>query len=361
MTSVTNQTTISVKASVASLKFDPVGRFKLNDSTSLDHLVAMQHNSGLKAVTDGDPGDDALGFFACFEGLELTEIDSGHIYQEYPAMTRVLRMTGPIRWDSTHPVIGRFAALRDACTRYGAIAKLTVPAPSTLLAILYANGEWAHYYIDIDAAADDIAAVYRQMLRQLYEMGCRFIQFDDTSLGKLTYDNGVKTLLQGGLDIERYMDQVTALVNDSVADLPHDMSVAVYIDRNYDKMEIPQQADYSIIAPKLFGGMRVDAFYMDMNVDAANDFTFLRHLPEGKRVMLGLVPPLGTFEERSGFVAENLEEASEIVSLDRLGVTSSFSSRMESMPFEEIRWSHVTDMVKCVDGINYPAVGREVR
>src|SRR5437763_16913498 len=73
-----------------------------------------------------------------------------------------------------------FAFLRD--TVQAAPPKLTIPSPSM---VHYRGGEASidpSVYPDLDAFGADLTAAYREQVRRLGELGCTYLQFDDTSL-----------------------------------------------------------------------------------------------------------------------------------------------------------------------------------
>ena len=83
-----------------------------------------------------------------------------------------------------HTIFGDdFAFLRDSVTT--AVPKLTIPSPSM---VHYRGGRAAideTVYPDLDAFWADLTAAYREEVRRLGELGCRYLQLDDTSLAYL--------------------------------------------------------------------------------------------------------------------------------------------------------------------------------
>lgn len=58
--------------------------------------------------------------------------------------------------------------------------KVAIPSPTM---VHFRGGRAAidiESYPDLDVFFEDLAEVYRQEIKALYEAGCRFIQFDDT-------------------------------------------------------------------------------------------------------------------------------------------------------------------------------------
>ena len=66
------------------------------------------------------------------------------------------------------------------------MARQTIPAPAQLYAELFRekNGEnTTKYYPEDEKLIQDIAAAYRTVITDLYNAGCRNIQFDDCTWG----------------------------------------------------------------------------------------------------------------------------------------------------------------------------------
>src|SRR4029079_6000513 len=76
-----------------------------------------------------------------------------------------------------------FRFLQETVTT--ATPKLTIPSPSI---VHYRGGRAAideSVYPDVEAFWADLVAAYREEVRRLGELGCTYLQFDDTSLAYL--------------------------------------------------------------------------------------------------------------------------------------------------------------------------------
>ena len=74
-------------------------------------------------------------------------------------------------------------------------AKALLPSPMTLLAELIRPENrlnTGRYYPDIEVLSHDIAQTYQKVIREFYNMGCRFLQFSDYTWN-----------LTGGCDIQQ--------------------------------------------------------------------------------------------------------------------------------------------------------------
>ena len=86
------------------------------------------------------------------------------------------------------------------------VAKYTIPAPAQTFQqfIVPNNIEGTRkFYADNEALIQDIAAAYRDIIRQFYDAGCRNLQLDDCTWGAVVGDAAKHRVYQSlGIDIE---------------------------------------------------------------------------------------------------------------------------------------------------------------
>ena len=158
------------------------------EDAAIADLVEKEKQAGLKAVTDGE-FRRAMWHLDFLEGLQNVE----HVDAE----TWSVEFKGPkpkgaqlVFRDKIafgdHPFLAHFAKLRDIAGDYP--VKLTIPAPSMLHLIPCVRGKATYRpierYADESVLFNDIVEVYRDAVRAFYDLGCRYLQFDDTSWGE---------------------------------------------------------------------------------------------------------------------------------------------------------------------------------
>lgn len=276
------------KCDFSSIHCDTIGSFIFPADTagedSLRRLINAQKAAGLEIVTDGESGRRFRDkdFFWGLDGIERAVISEGRVYQPYDSMTELTRLTGRISYNENHPVFDRYRSASEAAGKDTPV-KQTMPAPAQLLTELTADDtSWNRHYESIGNLIDDIAEAYRLTIRKLYDLGCRFIQFDDCSWEKLCDDRSLNTLIRGGKDVASTMENLLKANNSALDGRPEDLYVAGHICRSHHAGWRPT-GDYRFVAPVLFARENVDAFYLEFNIDGKNDFSPLRHIPEGKR------------------------------------------------------------------------------
>ena len=94
-----------------------------------------------------------------------------------------MRVDGKLGVSET--IFGDAFEFLKTCASDGQTPKLTIPSPSM---VHYRGGRAAidpTLYPDLDAFWADLAGAYREEVRRLGELGCTYLQFDDTSLAYL--------------------------------------------------------------------------------------------------------------------------------------------------------------------------------
>jgi 5-methyltetrahydropteroyltriglutamate--homocysteine methyltransferase len=151
-------------------------------------VVRMQEDVGLRSATDGALRRASwhMDFIYRLGGISPADQtlrvefhnDSGELPFETPALSIHGRVTLP------ETIFGDdFLALREMTT--AATPKLTIPSPSM---VHYRGGPAAidgSVYPDVDEFWDDLSAAYAAEVASLGDLGCTYLQFDDTSLAYL--------------------------------------------------------------------------------------------------------------------------------------------------------------------------------
>lgn len=159
----------------------------VEDKAILD-LVAKQKKAGIKAITDGEfrRATWHLDFMWGFNGVEHKKTENGVAFHGEQALIDDTWLSGEISVDS-HPFVEHYKfvkALEDENT----VAKQTIPAPAQFFQqfIIPANIETTRkFYSTDEELINDIANGYKKVIKDLYDAGCRNIQFDDCTWGVL--------------------------------------------------------------------------------------------------------------------------------------------------------------------------------
>jgi 5-methyltetrahydropteroyltriglutamate--homocysteine methyltransferase len=184
----------------------------------------------------------------------------------------------------------------------------------------------------------------------LYALGCRNIQLDDCTWGMLCDEKFWKTMAGAGYDPDALKEVYLQLNNEAVRDLPADLAVTTHVCRGNYHSTWATSGGYEPVADALFAREAVDAFYLEFDTDRAGDFAPLRFVPEGKKVVLGLVTSKsGELEDREALCAR-IREAAKTVPLENLYLSPQcgFASTEEgNILTEEAQWAKI-DLIRDV-------------
>ena len=100
------------------------------------------------------------------------------------------------------------------------VPKLTIPSPSM---VHYRGGKAAidtDVYPELDAFWADLAAAYREQVRRLGELGCTYLQFDDTSLAYMNDPHQREYIASIGGDPESQHLEYIRHINEALARPP---------------------------------------------------------------------------------------------------------------------------------------------
>ena len=297
-------------------------------------VVRMQEDAGLQSATDGEfrRASWHMDFIYQLDGITK---EAGHISVKFhnpegdieftPAALHVNGRLGVSR-----TIFGDdFGFLQQTAT--STVPKLTIPSPSM---VHYRGGKAAidpGLYPDLDSFWADLTKAYAEQVRRLGEMGCTYLQFDDTSLAYLNDPHQREYVASIGGDAERQHVEYIHHINEALAGRPAGMSVTTHMCRGNFRSSWAAEGGYDFVAEALFNELQVDGFFMEWDDERSGGFAPLRFVPKGKQVVLGLVTTKrGELEDKDA-IKRRIEEASQYVDVDQLCLSPQcgFSSTVE--------------------------------
>lgn len=311
--------------------------FTAIEDDAVRRLIDSQIECGLTTVTTGELRRRYWDkdFFFHLGGITKEYVDSGRIYQDMDSFTDVPRFTGRISYNPEHPGFTSFKFLRDY-TAGRALPRQTLPSPTELyIDILLMSGfSPARIYCAPESLAGDIAGAYNKTLAHLYELGCRRVQLDDSVFGRLCDPEMTRTLLQGGVDLQVLYTTLIGLVNDSIAGLPADMKVSIYISGGPNVVpEWRTDETPDNIIPAALRGLKVDKFYLPFDASATETLRILQYVPSDREVALGLLNAHTPFPDDKARIELAVRTAEEYIPASRLSLSPQSGFKLSS--FEE--------------------------
>jgi 5-methyltetrahydropteroyltriglutamate--homocysteine methyltransferase len=168
-------------------------------------------------------------------------------------------------------------------------------------------------------------------VRRLGELGCTYLQFDDTSLAYLNDPHQRDYVASIGGDPDRQHVEYIHHINEALAGRPDGMAVTTHMCRGNFRSSWAAEGGYDFVAEALFSELEVDGFFMEWDDERSGGFEPLRFVPKGKVVVLGLVTTKHGELERKDDLKRRVEEASAFVDVDQLCLSPQcgFSSTVE--------------------------------
>jgi 5-methyltetrahydropteroyltriglutamate--homocysteine methyltransferase len=222
-----------------------------------------------------------------------------------------------------------FRFLKETVTT--ATPKLTIPSPSL---VHYRGGRAAideGVYPDLDGFWEDLAAAYADEMRALGDLGCEYLQLDDTSLAYLNDPQQREHIASLGGDAEHQHETYIRTINRALEGRPEGMTVTTHMCRGNFRSSWAAEGGYDFVAEALFGDLDVDGFFLEYDDARSGTFEPLRFVPKGKMVVLGLVTTKRGDLESKDDLKRRIEEASRYVPIEQLCLSPQcgFSSTAE--------------------------------
>ena len=337
---------------------DPETVKHLEDKAVSD-IVRRQLSLGLYMVTSGEIRRKHwdMDFWFGLDGISKARFDSVRIYRNVESCSDLLRIIGPIGFNPNHPFFDDLRFLKGEVSDH-AVCMQCLPSPADLyLAVLHIReANITDIYPDHMALKKDIATTYNKMLHEFYRLGCRSVQFDDTACGRLCQDNFTKRLLQGGVDLIALHDDFITLINDSVKGLPADMETSLYLSGGdtivpeWEHIEYPDN-----IMPKVLKEVKVDKFFLPMALDNDYQLEILRHVPDGKKVVLGVVDAHSPYPEDRSMISNMASMSLRYISPDNLSLSPRTGFKLTShqdrgLTYED-QWNKLSELQEISDTI----------
>jgi 5-methyltetrahydropteroyltriglutamate--homocysteine methyltransferase len=306
------------------------------EDAAIRDAVAMQHDVGLQAATDGEfrRATWHMDFIYQLGGIEQAPGDLKVQFRNESGTVEwtpaALHITSKVHLD--HTIFGEaFEFVRDT-VEGDQTPKLTIPSPNM---VHYRGGRAAvdeGVYPDMEEFWEDLGAAYADELRALGSLGCTYLQFDDTSLAYLNDPRQREQIKQRGTgDVEHLHEQYVRNINRALEGRPDGMAVTTHLCRGNFRSSWAAEGGYDFVAEALFGGLGVDGFFLEYDDARSGGFEPLRFVPKGKYVVLGLVTTKRGELESKDLLKRRIEEAAQYVPIEQLCLSPQcgFSSTVE--------------------------------
>ena len=299
-------------------------QLKTVEDVAIRDLVTKQKASGLKVVTDGEFRRSYwhLDFMWGLDGIERRTSREGYRFHDEETTADTAVVVEPISGEN-HPFVEHFKFVQ-ALAGNDHVARQTIPAPIQTFSEVTldrCDGQQESLrsvYPTDEALFDAVAAAYRTVIADLYAAGCRNIQFDDCTWGIYCDTDFVAKTGMSPVDIQKVSELGVALNNAAIEGAPADLVINTHVCRGNYHSTYAFEGGYDPIAPYLFANENVQAFYLEFDTPRAGGFEPLRHVADGKKVVLGLVTSKQPGLEDEDALVARINEAAQYVPLENL-------------------------------------------
>ncbi|NQV55797.1 MAG: 5-methyltetrahydropteroyltriglutamate--homocysteine S-methyltransferase [Rhodospirillales bacterium] len=201
------------------------------------------------------------------------------------------------------------------------LPKVTMASPPVLHFFLGDQSFDKGAYPDRAQYFADLASIFRDEIAELAAAGCEYVQLDDTALPCNCDDAARAAIKDRGEDADELTDAYIALINGAISERPDNMTIGLHMCRGNLKGMWMGEGGYEPIADKLFNQLNVDTFFLEYDTERAGDFAPLRHLPEAKLAVLGLISSKTPVLEEKDAIKRRLDEAAKFAPLERLALS----------------------------------------
>jgi 5-methyltetrahydropteroyltriglutamate--homocysteine methyltransferase len=289
-------------------------------------VVKMQERIGLYGITDGEFRRTLwhADFLSKIEGVVVKEGVAPNAGRDFQGSNEVQRSptrfetVGKLRRGATGLEIENFKFLKSIVQQ---TAKLSIPSPSLLH---FRGGRSAvdrQAYPDMADFFADLARAYREEIAGLAEVGCTYLQIDDTNLAYLCDPKMRDSARKIGENPDRLPMLYAQLINECITDRPATMTVCTHLCRGNFASAWVAEGGYDPVAEVLFNELKVDGYFLEFDSPRAGNFAPLRYLPPGKRLNLGLVTTKSGELEKADDLKRRIDQASKVVPLEQLGIS----------------------------------------
>ncbi len=317
--------------------------------------IALQEEAGLKSITDGEfrRGSWFAGFIDAVEGVGVK-----------PALFTFKMDDGKTADYQTAWIEGKLRRRRGITTGELAFVqkntkgspKVTMPAPSLVHFFRGDQSVNRDAYPDLEDFWTDLIRIYREEVAELAAMGLEFLQLDEVAAAMLC-DPKMRAQAQAfGLDPDALLERYIWGINEIAAAAPASMQIGVHVCRGNYKGHWMAEGGYELVAEKFFRQTKANVFFLEYDSARAGGFDPLRHVPQDKCVVLGLITSKKPDLEDPALLKARLAEASKFIDRERLGLSPQcgFASSVGGNPLtiddERAKLKLVADVARDVWG-----------
>jgi 5-methyltetrahydropteroyltriglutamate--homocysteine methyltransferase len=311
---------------------------------AIREVIQKQQAHGMPVITDGEfrRHNFQESFSQCVTGFDLPKNIS--LYYENRDLNPNPLERAEQNFDEAGPAI---------VTRRGAVERLKlvrnlpleehryaqsvakVPAKVTLLGPdrIAQRFRWEaslNVYKGLDDFVDDLIKIERQIISDLIQAGCKYIQIDAPGYTAYVDRISLDRMRSRGEDPERNFQRSIDADNAIIEGFPG-VTFGIHICRGNARTIDPKtgklvpqwhrEGSYDAIAEKLFNTLKHQRILLEYDSERAGSFEPLRLVPKNKTVVLGLVSTKNSEMETVDGLMRRIDAASKFLPVDQMALS----------------------------------------
>jgi 5-methyltetrahydropteroyltriglutamate--homocysteine methyltransferase len=304
------------------------------EDLAIANVVKRQEACGFQVVVDGEFRRENwwIDFVRGLSGVEIQEgqasqafvapkgNDCGHDHahdEGWKYVPKNVITTGKLGL-SNSVSSSDFEYLQSQTSR---IAKVTLPSPTRLHFHGGRDAVSSQAYPDIEDFFADVVKIYRAEIAALESAGCRYIQIDDPLMTYFISDRMRAEVIASGDDPDVRMSRYVELTNACISERGPDTAIGIHVCRGNSRSGWIAEGGYQRIAQAVLGGINVDHFLLEYDDERSGDFEPLKAVPQGVKVVLGLVTTKFGQLEKTEDLLRRIKEASRYIPIENLAIS----------------------------------------
>jgi len=302
--------------------------FKVIEDRAVNEAIALQEAAGIDVITDGE-----LRRYAFY----------GHLVEALAGFDKYGGWAIPFRDETGEElvlkrpvVVEKLQWKRSMCAEEWVYLRSRKSRPGKVT-MISAQQAAAYYdpekskgaYATRDAYLADIVDFSRREVEELIRLGCTYIQIDAPQYAALLDPQMREGYRQRGNDPDKLIDVCIEMDNAIISNHPG-ITFGMHICRGNNQSKFYASGDYEPIS-RIFSRTFFQRFLLEYDDARSGGFEPLRHVPEDRFVVLGLVTTKKPRLETAAELRQRIEEATRYISLERLALSPQcgFASTME--------------------------------
>ena len=302
--------------------------FKVIEDRAVNEAIALQETAGIDVITDGE-----LRRYAFY----------GHLVEALAGFDKYGGWAIPFRDETGEElvlkrpvVVEKLQWKRSMCAEEWVYLRSRKSRPGKVT-MISAQQAAAYYdpekskgaYATRDAYLADIVDFSRREVEELIRLGCTYIQIDAPQYAALLDPQMREGYRQRGNDPDKLIDVCIEMDNAIISNHPG-ITFGMHICRGNNQSKFYASGDYEPIS-RIFSRTLFQRFLLEYDDARSGGFEPLRHVPEDRFVVLGLVTTKKPRLETAAELRQRVEEATRYIPLERLALSPQcgFASTME--------------------------------